>query len=199
MNREKRKNKRNGHKAAHVAQFLKAVEKCGLIKEAARAVGLSHSNHFHWLASVPGYAERFAAAMKVAEERVGPQARAELISRAIEGEKTLVIDRGSPVEVWVNPAGEIVAAPDNPKEPGDLKRTLYWEVKKSDTLLQFLLKSLYPDEFGDRQKLSLTGANGGPVQTETNHKFDHARFADLFRSRFGGVGSGDGAAPTNGN
>lgn len=36
---------------------------------------------------------------------------------------------------------------------------------ESDRLLEFLLKGLKPEVYGDRMKQELTGANGGPVES----------------------------------
>jgi hypothetical protein len=183
--------------AEKINAFLKAYEKCGMLRVAARAVGIAHNNHHAWLATVPGYSERFAASAKVAEERLGPPAASTLYSIAVEGTLEPVRDKDGN-QVWdpVDEAGNVV-------RPQDKHKIARWVPATSRTYhvgaLQFLLKSLYPDQFGDKTKVSLTGANDGPVQTETTHKFDHARFADLFRSRFGGDGTRAGSAPANGN
>jgi hypothetical protein len=155
---------RNGKvRSQNIDAFLKAYERCPMIKTAARSVGIVHTNHYNWLAAVPGYAERFAAVHARAIESLATQVETEAVSRAMEGVRTLVIDRGVPVEVWVNPAGEIVPSPADPKNPGDLKKQLYWEVKKSDGLLQFLLKNVLPDKYGDKQKVDHT-SGGKPIQ-----------------------------------
>jgi hypothetical protein len=187
------------NKARNIEAFLAAYERSPLIKAAARAVGITHACHYNWLADEPGYAERFEAAHQRVVDRVGPMAEAEAIKRAIEGVETLVIAEGRPVMVWVDEAGEYVTPPTDPANPGNLKLVLYRESKKSDQLLLFLLRSIYPEKYGDKQKVSLTGANGGPVQSETTHKFDHDRFAEIFRSRFGGDRASDRSSPTNGN
>jgi hypothetical protein len=194
------KGKRSNNKKAqaeNIAAFLEAYERCGMIRTASRAVGIAHNNHLHWLATVPGYTERFAASAKVAEERLGPPAVSTLYSIAVEGTLESVRDKDGN-QVWdpVDEAGNVIR-PDDKNEPAGYKPAMTRTYHVG--ALQFLLKSLYPDQFGDKAKVSLTGANGGPVQTETTHKFDHARFADLFRSRFGGDGTRPGTAPANGN
>jgi hypothetical protein len=155
---------KNGkNRAQNITAFLKAYERCPMVKVAAKSVGIGHPNHYNWIADVPGYAERFAAAHERAIESLAPSIEAEAVSRAMEGVRTLVIDRGVPVEVWVNPDGEIVPAPADPTKPGGLTKQLYWEVKKSDFLLQFLLKNVLPDKYGEKQKVDHT-SGGKPIK-----------------------------------
>lgn len=148
--------------AANITAFLAAYERCGMIKPAARAAGITHANHFNWLARVPGYAGRFAEVHNRTVAALAPVAEAELVNRAIDGVRTLVIDRGVPVEVWVNPDGEIVPAPKDPEKPGNLTKTLYWEVRKSDALLIKLLQKLNP-EYAEKQKIDHT-SGGKPIK-----------------------------------
>lgn len=64
--------------------------------------------------------------------------------------------------------------------------------------LQTLLK--LSGQLKDEAKIELTGPNGGPVKTETTHKLDYERFADLYLKRTaGGKPARMAGAPENGN
>lgn len=147
--------------AQKIAAFLKAYERCGMIKTAAKAVPMSHGNHFHWLATVPGYAERFAAAVKAAEERLGSPAVSTLYSIAVEGTMDLVRDKDGN-QVW-----DPVDKEGNPVRPEQADKIDHWVPAMTRTYhvgaLQFLLKSLYPDKFGDKQKIDHT-SGGKPIK-----------------------------------
>lgn len=71
----------------------------------------------------------------------------------------------------------------------------------SDTLMLAMLKAARPEKFRDNAKVEHVGANNGPIRTEVNHKFDHARYASIFDRVAGVRTGGDAAGPptTNGN
>lgn len=163
MKRKKKSPHPVGTREQRIKAFLAAYRKCGQIKTAARAVPCAPCSHWNWLAEVPGYRELFAEVHAEVVERLGPVAESELVSRAIHGTETLVIFEGQPVTVWVNEDGEFCTPPADPNNPGNLRRVLYREVKKSDGLLQVLLKRLYPEKYADKQKIDHT-SGGQPIQ-----------------------------------
>jgi hypothetical protein len=146
----------------HRREFLKNYERCGFIKEAMRAVGISHCNHYQWLATNPGYAEEFDRVHELVIERLGPRVESEIVSRAIEGEETLVIHNGQPVLAWADESGQYVPPPADPKNPGNLRLVLYRERVKSDRLLVVLARRLMP-EYVEESKIDHT-SGGKPIQ-----------------------------------
>jgi hypothetical protein len=156
VKRAKRNNKRLEVREKNIAKFLDAYERVGCIRDVLWSMGLTHWCHTNWLKRVDGYRERFDAAHARVMEKIGPIAEAEAVNRAIHGERTLVIDKGRPVEVWVNKRGEPQPEPADPEKPGDLQKVLYWETKKSDQMLSLLLRSSNPGRYSDR--LSVQGS-----------------------------------------
>ncbi len=51
----------------------------------------------------------------------------------------------------------------------------------------------------DEAKIELTGPGGGPLQTETTHKFDYEQYRNLFARQRSPGRNGNGVAPANGN
>lgn len=47
--------------------------------------------------------------------------------------------------------------------------------------------------------IALTGPNGGPIQTETTHKFDYEQYRDMFARSRSTVRNGEGTASPNSN
>lgn len=76
-------------------KFLAAYEEIGSIRGAARVAEVSHSNHYRWLAEVPGYTDQFAEAQRIACHSLEEEAR----RRAVEGWEEPVYQGGAQVGV----------------------------------------------------------------------------------------------------
>jgi hypothetical protein len=170
--------------------FLAAYADTGNITAAARAAGISRTNHYTWMKADEAYVEAFSDADQQATDLLETEAR----RRAAHGVDEPVIHQGQMMGQWVNAKGEIV----QPDTAGATMIPL--TVKKySDTLLIFLMKGARPEKYRDNAKIEHTGPGGGPVQTETNHTFDNDRFADLYRSRTRRNPAGAGSSSSDRN
>lgn len=171
--------------------FLEAYADTANVTAAAIAAGVGRRTHYDWLEDDEQYAADFQQAGEQAVDLLELEAR----RRGAEGVDEPVIHQGQLCGRWVNDKGETV----QPDAPGATMIPL--TIKRySDTLLIFLMKGARPEKYRDNSKMVVTGADGGPVKTETTHKFDHDQFSreleDVRRER--GVAAGR-SVPPNGN
>lgn len=144
-----------------------------MIRQAARSVPVTHHSHYNWLTMVPGYAEKFDAVHKRVIARLGPRVEAEIVSRALEGDETLVIYNGEPVLAWADEDGQYVPPPEDPKNPGKLRLVLYKERVKSVRLLMILARRLMP-EYVEKSAVSHTGKDGENLTIEVLYRSANA-------------------------
>lgn len=111
--------------------FLMAFVEQGTIGAAAKVVNIARQTHYDWLNADPTYKERFFAAEEAATDILEDEAR----RRAVDGDE-------EPVGFYMGESSEYV-------------------IKRSDTLLKFLLEGRRKKIFGRRTEL--TGPDGGPI------------------------------------
>lgn len=141
---------------ARQAAFLAAYAEMGTVGHAAAAAGIHRRSHYLWMDEDPDYPARFDDA----KEEVREKLEREAIRRAAEGLRQYKFTKdGKPL---LHPATG---------EP-------YYEHVFSDSLLQFVLKSIAPEKYRD-QKLELSGPNGGPIQTRAENSLDDLSDAEL--------------------
>jgi hypothetical protein len=117
------------------AAFLAAYISTGSISHAARAAETSRTSHYRWMEESKEYQELFEAAKEEALENLERETR----FRAMEGLRIYKFDRdGNPLKHPVT--GEA-----------------YYEEKRSDVLLIFLLKSLAPEKYREQTQMQLGG------------------------------------------
>lgn len=103
-------------------KFLAEYAKTGVASKSAKTVGISVDRHKRWLDTDPVYLDRFAKAEEESLENLEAEAR----HRAIEGDRQYKFTRdGAPIK--------------HPKTGAP-----YFEQKKSDRLLMFLMKGKDP-------------------------------------------------------
>jgi len=115
--------------------FLSAYVETGSISHAARAAEMARITHYRWMETSKEYQNLFEAAKEEALENLEREAR----FRAVEGLRMYRFDRDG------NPLKHPITG-----EP-------YFEEKRSDVLLIFLLKALDPDKFRERSDARLSG------------------------------------------
>jgi hypothetical protein len=103
----------------------------GKIKPALKAVNLSTSQHWMWLAHDPEYPARWAKVEKIAACRMEQEAD----RRAIEGVRRPVLYKGQQVNVIDPRTGQEVPL---------------YETTYSDVLLMFRLKAIDPEKYRER-------------------------------------------------
>jgi hypothetical protein len=135
--------------------FLSAFRKTGNVGHAAEVAEICRKTHFNWRHDDPDY----AAAFKLAQEDAADSLEKEARRRAEEGVRKLVTYKGELVRVPADPTKPFDAT-SNPLVP-------LVEHEYSDTLAIFLLKALRPAKFRETHRHEHTGANGGPIKSET--------------------------------
>jgi hypothetical protein len=115
--------------------FLAAYSSCASRTKAANAIGIDRTTHYIWLREDAEYKQQFDA---LAEE-VADLLEDEAVRRAVEGEEEPLIGRVDK----------------------DLDGIITKVRKRSDRLLELLLKANRPDKFRERREI--TGKNGGPI------------------------------------
>jgi len=125
---------------ASQAAFLAAYAETGNISWAARAAGISRQRHYVWSEQSEAYREAAAVAQSEAVEFLELEAR----KRAAEGMRQYKFHEGTPI---LHP---ITGEP-------------YYEEKRSDTLLIFLLKALKPEMYRERSDVKMDVSHSGQV------------------------------------
>lgn len=115
--------------------FLTAYVELGHIGQSATAAGVDRTTHYYWMREDPDYVGAFHLAEEMAASALEDEAR----RRALQGVKRLKFHKGDPI-----------IDPDT-GEP-------YFEHEYSDTLLIFLLKSVYPEKFRERRDVNHSGS-----------------------------------------
>jgi hypothetical protein len=142
----KRRGGHSGH-AARERAFLAAVAERGSILGACKKIGMERRMHYDWLEQIPGYPERFAAALAAFEDKMMAKATVleqAAIDRAIEGAPEFI----------PNPHTGIAY---------DSKGKPIVQRKFNEQLTIALLKAHKPEKYGDSSKVEITGAGGKPL------------------------------------
>ena len=161
--------------------FLVAYTECGNITQAAEAAGIQRQSHYRWLEEGREYQLAFGAAKQQAGERLEQEAR----RRAVEGVRKYRFHKGKPI---LDPTAGICPI------TGEQLSVPYYEDERSDLLLIFLLKAVFPDKYRERQQVSME------VKTDdqSRHDFLVDRLAEIDqllsgpRTGGGGTGSSEG-------
>lgn len=130
-------------------QFLEALAINGNVTKSCEIIGWTRVMPYWWRKRDPEFAQAFDMARAISNQMLVDEA----MRRAREGVERIRFDkRGDPL-----------------KDPrtGDH----YVEHQYSDTLLIFLLKTLMPEQFGDR--LTHQGPGGGPIAVEGKVEVEH--------------------------
>lgn len=131
--------------------FLADYAEWGNVRHACEAAGIARMTLHQW----KEHDEAFLLAYHQAELDADDALRAEARRRGMVGNETYVVSQGKLVYV-TDALGQTVP----------LK-----EIKQSDTLLMFHMKSRMP-EYRDKQQVEVSGKNGGPIQTEQTLALD---------------------------
>lgn len=189
---KKRNCRREGHED-RVDAFLEKIAEHGLVRQAAREIGISHTNHNSWLDRVPGYLERFEAAKAQAKSKNAEEVKSTFIKRALYGLEETIRDRdGNVVFDQVDEQGNLVT----PDYQGTKKFAVATRRIHYQRDLEVLVKALCP-ELGEQINVRMQAE----TKTEVTHKFDYDAFARDFsayaRQRL--CERGDAGASGNGN
>src|SRR5579862_7951822 len=126
---------------AKARAFLAAYGACANITKAAEAAGIERTIHYRWLKQSPAYAKDFA----LAHEQAGQTLEDEAVERATVGVFEPTIYQGEFTYPWIErvdpETGEVIT------ERSQVPVGVY---KKSDNLLQMLLKGFKPDKYSQR-------------------------------------------------
>jgi hypothetical protein len=134
----------------NVEQFLEVLARTGIVRDAARAVGISHTNAYHWRARIPGFGERWDAAMKEGQKTIGAPAKATLFQLGVVGVLEPVRDKAGNI-VW-----DDVDAKGKPVPPNSKKKTRQKMATRrvyNMRALELVLKAAFPNEFADKVKV----------------------------------------------
>lgn len=133
--------------------FLEALRNMPVISHACDAAGIARSTAWRQYQDD----EEFKAAWDDAMETAIDKAEAEAYTRAVQGWNEPVIDKGRMAYAYTRREDgtfELALDPNGQPVPLTIR-------KRSDSLLQFVLKGRRRNVYGDKQEI--TGANGGPV------------------------------------
>ena len=117
------------------AAFLAAFAACGTVRRACEAAGISTALHYNWLDRDPDYRPQFEEATQKSIYAMEAEAR----QRAIEGLR----------QYKFTAKGESI--------PHPLTGEPYYEDKRSDVLLIFLLKGMAPEKYRDNIAATVNG------------------------------------------
>jgi hypothetical protein len=149
--------------------FLAAFSICGRIREAARAAMVCREVHHKWMRERPEYPALFAEAKQKAAENLEDEA----VERATVGVFEPTTYQGK----FVFP----VIGQRKDAKTGELKpifsKVPYGIWKKSDRLLEFLLKGQKPEVYRERQSVE----HSGTIKTEYKFKGSLEELLDLYR------------------
>lgn len=118
--------------------FLKAFAQCGIIRVAAEQAGIGRTAIHDALHSNPKFAAQYAEALVQADELI----EAHALRRATVGE---------PEPLFMN-------TKNGPVQVATLMR-------KSDRLLEFILKARRPEKYRENIRQEISGPNGAPLQS----------------------------------
>lgn len=172
--------------------FLAAFVITASLTEAAKAVGIDRGVHYDWLRDDPEYAKAFADA----KLQAGDTLKDDAVEWARKGvfeplvyqgrfqfaqrEKTLVtLEDGREVDaneleeaqteyIRVHGQRSKITGSRNVTEDYGPPLGIY---RRSEGLMQRLLKAFLPDEFAERGAVEVTGKDGGPVENSLTVTF----------------------------
>jgi hypothetical protein len=160
------------------AAFLAAFAVTGQITAAAKAAKIERHVHYLWLETDPDYPALFEKARIEAVQALEDEA----VRRATEGVFEPNLYQGQfvyPIKGYeLDPE---TGLPDRGK-PIFGKKPLGM-MKKSDRLLEFLLRAGKPEKFRDRGTVELTGAGGGPIEIVERLNAGRKRVADASKPK----------------
>lgn len=110
--------------------------------ELADFFGISDRTIYRWQAQFPEFCRSLKAGKETSDERVERSLYHKAVGYTFDSEKVFQFQ------------GEIVRTKTREHVPPDTTAAIFW------------LKNRRPVEWRDRQQHELTGANGGPIQTE---------------------------------
>lgn len=146
MAKERKGKSKKKRVANHVWQdaFISEFSKCGVVGRACESSGVGIKAVWERRKTSAEFSSRYEEAKKKAGDVLKEEAR----RRAVDGLLRKKFGKG----------GEPIIDPETGKQ--------YCEREYSDTLLIFLLKGAFPEEFREnvRQQVEVTGHNGGPIQ-----------------------------------
>lgn len=144
--------------------FLDALKATGIVARACRVVGVSYGTVYALRRSDGDFAAAWDDALEESYDTLEAEARRRAVDGWEEpivhqGQFTPVWERGEDGQVLLNEQGNPIQALNDDGTP-----RIVTVRKHSDQLLQFLLKG-YRKKFGT-ERTELTGADGGPVQSQ---------------------------------
>jgi hypothetical protein len=185
--------------------FLAAFRTCASLTEAARATKLDRSMHYAWLAEPDG---KYRAAYEAAKEQAAQSLEDEAVSRATKGVFEPNVFQGR----FIYPQEQYESEPAKPATRGRaaVPAVIEWRQipgapplgvwKKSDGLLQFLLRGFLPAKYRQAGALEITGPQGGPIPIAKNEQLaalNDDQLADLIKlARVLAAPPGDGSGGT---
>lgn len=178
------------------ATFLDHLAEIGVITDAAKAAGITPSSVYGWRQRDRTFAKAFNEALYSYADRLEREA----FRRAVEGVDDPVIHQGR--QSWetvpvLDDAGRPVLDEEGRPVMRYTGRPLAVR-KYSDSLLSKLLEARNP-RFAAKQRLELTGADGGAIQVETDTTEAARRIAfALAQGRLAARASADGAEVVDG-
>lgn len=154
--------------------FLAAFKACANVSKAAAAVGIERGLHYRWLKDDPTYPAEFRQAVLEAAQFLEDQA----VERATDGWEEPVIYQGQlAVEPVLDVEGRQIFVPavdelgnpillENGEPRMDRLTTPLTVRKRSDSLLQTLLKAWLPQKYRENHKIEHSGPDGGPIPVQ---------------------------------
>jgi hypothetical protein len=160
------------------AAFLAAYAVCGQITAAAKAAKIERDMHYRWLKEDADYPALFEDARMKAVQALEDEA----VRRATEG----VFEPNQYQGQFVYPIKGYALNLETNKP--DYDRPIFGKkplgvIKKSDRLLEFLLRAGKPEKFRDRGTVELTGKDGGPIEIVERLQAGRKRIADASKPK----------------
>ena len=145
--------------------FFAELARHGRITEAAETSGLDRSHAYKLRDSDPVFAERWHKALDAYADKLEAAAH----QRAVEGLRKPVLHQGGLTYLYrLGPDGRPLKGEDGNyilDLDEDGKPKFLYTREYSDSLLLAMLRAKRK-EYGDKSKIELTGADGGPVKVE---------------------------------
>ena len=151
--------------------FLAALSICGQVKQAAILAEIDRGSHYYWMDHDPAYPALFADAKIQAIQDWEDEA----VERATVGVFEPTTYRGAFVFPVIGYEKDPETKKPDPNRP-IFGKAPYGMWKKSDRLLEFLLKGAKPEVYGDRVKDS-----GKGVQQEFKFKGSMEELLAIYR------------------
>lgn len=164
----------------NIKAFLEAVASGETIREAARRVGISHTNAANWRHEIPGFSEQLDAAQEAGKAPWKPRARDTVFRLGIEGVVEEIRDKRGNI-VW-----------DPLDENGDLadpsvKNPVKWRkaTRRVHNMkaLELALNYLFDGQFGAIHKFNVQGEVQHAHRVEEMSEDELRRIASQGRNR----------------